>query len=135
MNKINQTASIIYEQINDCLPLDVIWSWGISQQRAILFKEMPSLALKVNGFQHKGWVIISLNEGIDLYNIYLLNNQFKVIKTIKDVYCDELDILDSLIETGEMNEQEYSERVKQDIVQPHALFETLVNIVRPPIVC
>ena len=73
---------------------------------------MASLGIRVNGYQHKGWVIISLNEGRDLYNIYLLDKKQNVTQTFEDVYAEDLEILDSLIETGEMSEQEYKEKIE-----------------------
>ena len=91
--------------------INVLWSWGIAEQRAMIYKDMASLGIRVNGYQHKGWVIISLNEGKDLYNIYLLDKKQNVKQTIEDVYVEDLEILDTLIETGEMNEQEYKEKV------------------------
>jgi hypothetical protein len=80
------------------------------------YKNMPSLGLKVNGYKHKGWVIISLNEGKDLYYIYLLDKLMNEIQVIEDVFCEDLEILDSLIETGEMNEQEYKEIVNSTFI-------------------
>jgi len=35
-----------------------------------------------------------------------------VTTTIEDVYAEDLDVLDSLIETGDMEEQEYKEKVE-----------------------
>ena len=52
-----------------------------------------------------------MNEGRDLYNIYLLDRKQNVKETFEDVYAEDLEILDSLIETGEMSEQEYKEKV------------------------
>ena len=49
--------------------------------------------------QHKGWVYISLNEGLDLYEITLLTSNYRVLKTIEEVYCDQLaQIVDELVE-------------------------------------
>jgi hypothetical protein len=77
---------------------------------------MPSLGFKVNGYKHKGWVIISLNEGKDLYNIYLLDKLQNITETIEDVFCEDLEILDTLIETGDMNEQEYKDKANSTII-------------------
>ena len=112
--RVNEIAKEIYRQIKATFNISVLWSWGIEEQRAMTYKKMPSLGLKVNGFQHKGWVIISLNEGKDLYNIYLLDKLQNETKVIEDVFCEDLDILDTLIETGEMNEQEYAEKVDNE---------------------
>lgn len=111
---VNHIAAEINSQINALLPFNVIWSWGISEKKATVFKKMPSLAMKVNGFQHKGWVIISLNEGKDLYNIYLLDKKDNIVKTIEDVFFEDLPMLDELIETGSLTETEYSEKVNKE---------------------
>jgi hypothetical protein len=51
-----------------------------------------------------------LNEGKDLYHIYLLDNKQNVTQSIEDVYVEDLEILDTLIETGG-DEQEYKDKV------------------------
>ncbi len=35
-------------------------------------------------------------------------------EVIEDVFCEDLTILDSLIETGKMTEQEYKDKIKSD---------------------
>ena len=114
--RVNEIAKEIYRQIKATFNISVLWSWGIEEQRAMTYKKMPSLGLKVNGFQHKGWVIISLNEGKDLYNIYLLDKLQQVTETIEDVFCEDLEILDTLIETGKMTKQEYEDRVNSEFI-------------------
>ena len=115
--RVNQIAKEIYRQIRASFDnINVIWSWGIEEQRAMGYNKMPSLALRVNGYMHKGWVIISLQEGKDLYYIYLLDKLMNEIQVIEDVFCEDLEILDSLIETGEMNEQEYKDKVNNTFI-------------------
>jgi hypothetical protein len=112
--RTNEIANEIFRQLKATFNINVLWSWGISMQKAMIYRNMPSLGLGVNGYKHKGWVIISLNEGKDLYNIYLLDESQQVTETIEDVFCEDLEILDSLIETGEITEQEYKDKVKND---------------------
>jgi hypothetical protein len=114
--RTNEIAKEIYRQIKATFNINVIWSWGIAEQRAMTYKAMPSLAFRVNGFNHKGWVIISLNEGKDLYHICLLDRYMNEIQVIEDVFCEDLEILDTLIETGEMNKQEYEDRVNSAFI-------------------
>jgi len=109
--RVNRIAKEIYRQIKATFNVNVLWSWGISIQKAMIYRNMPSLGLKVNGYKHKGWVIISLNEGKDLYNIYLLDNLQNVTDFIEDIYAEDLTMLDTLIETGKMNKQAYKNRV------------------------
>ena len=110
--RVNNIANEIYRQLKAILGINVLWSWGIAEQRAMMYNNMASLGIRVNGYIHKGWVIISLNEGRDLYNIYLLDKKQNVTQTFEDVYAEDLEILDSLIETGEMSEQEYKEKIE-----------------------
>ena len=112
--RVNEIAKEIYRQLKATFDINVLWSWGITEQRAMKYNNMASLGFWVNGYKHKGWVIISLNEGKDLYNIYLLDKFQNVTETIEDVYCEDLEILDTLIETGGMNKQEYAEQVNLD---------------------
>ena len=109
--RTNQIAREIHQQLKATFNINVLWSWGIAEQRAMTYRNMPSLGFRVNGYKHKGWVIISLNEGKDLYNIYLLDHLQQVTQTIEDVFAEDLEILDTLIETGGMDKQEYIELV------------------------
>ena len=94
----------------------VVMSWGVSKKCYTLFQEMPTLMLKVSALIHKGWVYISLNEGKDVYEVRLMNNKRECIKTIDEVYCDQLgSIIDGLIERPTtMTEEEYSEKAMAD---------------------
>ena len=92
----------------------VAWSWGISKRVATVFRNRPSLKITVNGFVHKGDVVIALNEGADLYEVHLLDCNGFVRKSFTDVYADMLiGILDREIETGAMSDEEYKKNVEE----------------------
>ena len=109
--RVSEIAKEIYQQLKFIFGMNTLWSWGIAEQRAMNYRNMASLGIRVNGYQHKGWVIISLNEGKDLYNVYLLDKAQNVTQTIEDVFVEDLEILDTLIETGKMTKQEYIDKV------------------------
>jgi hypothetical protein len=69
-----------------------VWfSWGVKHPTLTYYHDMPSVAMVVNGALHKGWVITSLNEGSDLYEIYLIAKDNKtVVKKVEGIYNDEL---------------------------------------------
>jgi hypothetical protein len=46
-----------------------------------------------------------------LYYINLLDESGNAKETFEDVFAEDLEMLDSLIETGEMNMEEYTDRV------------------------
>lgn len=63
----------------------VFFSWGVSQCYAI----PNGLQLTVNGFNFKGNVRVTYNEGKDLFTVQLIKKG-EVVKTIEDVYFDQL---------------------------------------------
>lgn len=59
---------------------------------------MAALKFTVNGFLHKGDVVIAYNGGADLFELYLLKKS-EVIKSMKGIYVDELvRVIDSSVE-------------------------------------
>lgn len=91
------------------------WSWGVSKVGYAEYKGMPSLTLYVSGLLHTGKVIVSLNEGADLYEVRLVKKN-KVIKTITDVYFDQLGyVIDANVERDpSINEDEYYKMAMAD---------------------
>ena len=96
-------ANEINRQIRCGVTVDVIMSWGISKRIATVYQDRATLALRVSGVLHKGWVYISLDEGKDCYVVTLLSaDKSKVIKVRDEVYCEELgSAIDNLVERKE----------------------------------
>ena len=85
----------------------IVWSWGSSR-----FLPLPNgLQFHVEGFLHTGWVKVLYNEASDAFDITLLSNRKKEVKTIERVYIDSLvDVIDYHVENdGNFN---YEEKVK-----------------------
>lgn len=93
-------AKTIMEQLFWSSDKMTYFSWGVSRKVALVYNDMPTLALRVSGVLHKGWVYISLNEGMDVYEVRLLNvSKNEVKKTIEEVYCDNLgSVIDGIVE-------------------------------------
>lgn len=96
-------ANEINCQIRCGVTVDVIMSWGISKRIATVYQDRATLALRVSGVLHKGWVYVSLDEGRDCYVVTLLSaDKSKVIKVRDEVYCEELgSVIDNLVERKE----------------------------------
>lgn len=96
-------ANEINRQIRCGVTADVIMSWGVSKRIATVYQDRATLALRVSGVLHKGWVYVSLDEGRDCYVITLLSaDKSKVIKVRDEVYCEELgSVIDNLVERKE----------------------------------
>jgi len=87
--------------------LNVVWSWGFNSPKAT----QNGLVFKVRGFLHKGWVLVKYNEGADLFEIKLLTDQLKEIKSIEGIYVDQLiDVIDDMVECC----KNYEQRVKNE---------------------
>lgn len=104
MEKCLSIAKTMFDQLKWSANFNTIMSWGISSSVAIYYEEKPTLALLVNGFRHKGWVYISYDEGLDLYEVRLLNkNKESVIKFLDNIFADELgSTIDRLVEYDPM---------------------------------
>lgn len=96
-------ANEINRQIRCGVTVDVIMSWGVSKRIATVYQDRATLALRVSGVLHKGWVYVSLDEGRDCYVVTLLSaDKSKVIKVRDEVYCEELgSVIDNLVERKE----------------------------------
>lgn len=109
---LRKVAETILQQIRASIPADVFFSWGISSLSCLSFRNMPSLQLVVNGFKHKGVVIIALNEMSDYYDIYFSEKgTYKIVA--QDIDCESLgSTIDRLVETGD-DEAVYAAFVEQ----------------------
>ena len=92
----------------------VAWSWGIDNKTATEYEGMAAFAFTVQGFRHRGGVVVALNEAKDLYEVYFLNEKGEAVNVVEDVYLDELvSVLDREIETGNDDEKTYTEKVNK----------------------
>lgn len=113
-------ANEINRQILCCVTADIVMSWGVSKRIATVYEDKATLALRVSGVLHKGWVYVSLDEGRDCYIITLLStDKTKVISVRDEVYCEELgSVIDSLVERKEeWTDDEYKELAFADSKQ------------------
>lgn len=110
-------ANEINRQIRCGVTTDMVMSWGVSKRMATVYNDMATLALRVSGVLHKGWVYVSLDEGRDCYTITLLSPDKKTVVGVRDeVYCEELgSVIDSLIERKtEWTDEEYKKLALAD---------------------
>ena len=102
--------AIMAEYILSILRLELmaVFSWGFHSPMALPNDE--GLAFKVNGFKHKGWVLVKYDEGKDLFDVELRDKSLNVIRNIEDVYFDQLvAVIDNAVE----HTANYEEQVKE----------------------
>ena len=89
-------------------------SWGASKPRAILYEGKAALRMNVNGFICDGSFVVAYNEGRDLFEVYTFDKAGNLQQKSEDVYFDNLiEVVDSLVETGDLSSAEYGERCNQ----------------------
>lgn len=111
-----EVAKTINEQLFWSIDKVVYWCWGVSKKVFTFYNDMPSLMMKVSGAIHKGWVVVSLNEGSDTYEVRLLNDKKEEKAKYDDIYCDQLgSFIDGLIERSpSMTDEEYGKVAMAD---------------------
>lgn len=88
---VNETHKVLQS------PINIYWCWGVASYGHI---EHKGLLLKVNGFLHKDYLLISLGWD-DTYIVSLLDSKLQVVGEPKTgIYFDMLQYtVDKLIET------------------------------------
>ena len=89
---------------------DIVMSWGYHNAIAI----QNGLMFLVNGFLFKGWVKVVYVEGLDTFTVSLIRKNGTVVKTIEDVYFDNLvSVIDYNVETKCDQSEKYKKQVNQ----------------------
>ena len=87
----------------------VVMSWGINPASI----EVVDLGVKfhVQGFKHKGFIQVVLNEGEDLFEVTLFSEEGETVNTIEHIFVDNLiPVIDDAVEKCE----NYEERISQE---------------------
>ena len=103
-----KVATIIYKQIK-ANPDHLSDSWAMQHPTATYYAAAPALCFEVNALQHTGRVIVSLDEGRDLYDIRTLSDKGDTIEERRGIFCDDLaTVIDEMVERpATMTDAEY----------------------------
>ena len=100
-------AEYIFEIFKSNLP--VVWSWGIDSASIQVIDR--GVKFHVQGFKHKGYVLVVYNEGEDLFEVSLIDENDITVKTIESIFLDNLiSVIDENIEKCE----NYENRICQE---------------------
>ena len=87
----------------------ILMSWGVDPKTVKTIE--LGLEFHVQGFKHTGLVRVTLNEGLDLFEVSLIDENGEIVNTIESVFCDNLvAVIDSAVEKCE----NYQERISQE---------------------
>lgn len=88
------------------MQIAIFTSWGVNPESMKVIE--GGLEFHCQGFKHTGTVQIVLDEGKDLFEVHLISENGEKIKTIEDVFLDNLvSVIDENIEKTE----DYKERI------------------------
>ncbi len=86
----------------------VVMSWGIDPKTVKTIE--LGLEFHVQGFKHTGLVRVTLNEGLDLFEVSLIDENDKIVNTIESVFCDNLvAVIDDAVEKTDNYEKSICE--------------------------
>jgi hypothetical protein len=105
MTNNKEMAEYIYSVL--LMQPTILMSWGFQSPTII----NHGLSFYVNGFKHKGRVSIRYNQGQDLFDIFLLDDNEIILDTINMVYFDQLvEVIDEKIEKTD----DYIDRINNE---------------------
>ena len=100
-------AEYIFEIFKSNLP--VVWSWGIDAASIQVIDR--GVKFHVQGFKHKGYVLVVYNEGEDLFEVSLISENDQIVKTTEHIFLGDLiSVIDENIEKCE----NYENRICQE---------------------
>ena len=115
--QIGRAACTILQQLALTTPLNVVYSWGITNKVATqieitvdgMEKNVAALMMDVNGFNYQGRLYV-VKQTFGLYSEQngMLHEEKKSI-----AYKDLGQALDTFIETGGMSQQEHLQRLRE----------------------
>lgn len=89
--------------------LDIVESWGLDPKTLRPIKY--GIQFHVQGFKHTGLVMVTLNEGEDLFEVSLISDSGEMVKMVESIFLDELiSTIDELVEKTE----NYEERIAEE---------------------
>ena len=106
--RARRIAANILVQINRD-PARLCDSWAMQHPAAILWEGRAGLIFRVNALQHRGNVLVLLDEGRDLYDIRTLSDNGDTIEERRGIFCDALAAqIDEMVERpATMTDAEY----------------------------
>lgn len=119
--QIGRVVCTILQQLAITTPINVVYSWGITNKTATQIKVsmngrkrfIAALMMKVYGFNYCGKLYITLNSVKQVFGLYTEKNGI-LHEENSDIPFGELGkVLDVIIETGGRSQQEHYQRLQE----------------------
>ena len=119
--QIGRAVCTILQQLALTTPLDVVYSWGITNKVATQIdtnvdgveQTVAALMMDVNGFNYQGRLYVTNNRVKHTFGLYSEQNGLLHEEKKSIAYKDLGQVLDALIETDGMSQQEHLQRLRE----------------------
>ena len=113
----------------------ILMSWGIDPKTVKAIE--LGLEFHVQGFKHRGLVRVTLNEGLDLFEVSLIDENDKIVNTIESVFCDNLvAVIDDAVEKTDNYEKSICEPMRPKVYSNNGCIQkSLQGPMNTPFLC
>lgn len=119
--QIGRAVCTILQQLALTTPLNVVYSWGVTNKVATQIeitvdgkeKAVAALMMDVNGFNYQGRLYVTNNRVKQTLGLYSERNRMLHEENENIAYKDLGQVLDAVIETGGMSQQKHLERLRE----------------------
>lgn len=119
--QIGRAVCTILQQLALTTPLNVVYSWGVTNKVATqieitvdgMGKKVAALMMDVNGFNYQGRLYVTNNRVKQTFGLYSERNGMLHEDKKSIAYKDLGQMLDTVIETGGMSQQKHLQRLRE----------------------
>lgn len=119
--QIGRAACTILQQLALTTPLNVVYSWGVTNKVATqieitvdgMERTVAALMMDVNGFNYQGRLYVINNRVKQTFGLYSERNGMLHEENENIAFKDLGQVLDAVIETGGMSQQKHLQRLRE----------------------
>ena len=119
--QIGRAACTILQQLALTTPLNVVYSWGVTNKVATqieitvdgMERTVAALMMDVNGFNYQGRLYVINNRVKQTFGLYSEQNGMLHEENENIAFKDLGQVLDAVIETGGMSQQKHLQRLRE----------------------
>ena len=119
--QIGRAVCTILQQLALSTPLNVVYSWGVTNKVATqieitvdgMEKAVAALMMDVNGFNYQGRLYVTNNRVKQTFGLYSERNGMLHEENENIAYKDLGQVRDAVIETDGMNQQKHLQRLRE----------------------
>ena len=119
--QIGRAVCTILQQLSLTTPLNVVYSWGVTNKVATQIeimvdgteKAVAALMMDVNGFNYQGRLYVTNNRVKQTFGLYSERNGMLHEENENIAFKDLGQVLDAVIETGGMSQQKHLQRLRE----------------------